>query len=173
MYKHVESEHIFICGDFNVRIGTCVDTLSDELPVRKVLDETINQQGWRLAQFVSDIKGCIINGRVTLCHDYYTSVAPHKGWAVVDYHLTRISDLDSVQSMEVVSCVDLVGTNQWQYLLKDRCRLPDHNLLTMKVETSAVVTRRLLDQNLGSKEAHRQKVRCKVGEEYMESDVAK
>ena len=152
LYRRQNADQIFICGDFNARVGK-----SDDIPLTGggtsncvVLDEMLNSQGTKLLNFISDIKGCIINGQVTPHLDNFTSVAAHKGNAVVDYHLTRQSDLKFVKEMEIVSCVNLIDQLDCQYLVTDRCRILDHQLLTMKVNTSLLVSECLLDRNLGS-----------------------
>ena len=173
VYKHSNADQIFICGDFNARIGKMSDCLiQNELPRRVVLDEGQNIQGKKLVNFVSDIRGCVLNGQVTPEKDFYTSMTRYCGKAVVDYHITRDSDLDTVVSMEVISCVDLVNKNKLEYLLSERCHILDHNLMQMVVERSATVSEKLYDKSLGAVNIKRQKVQRKTGSGYMESDIA-
>ena len=96
--------------------------------------------------------------------------------AVVDYFIVQQGDLPHVLSMEVISCGDLIDQQGWVQLISDTCRPLDHNLLRISVELSCIVCEGLHDRNLGSKNfscENRQKVRRKVGWEYMKSDTAK
>ena len=107
LYRHNEVDQIFLCGDFNARIGSLDDVeISPNLPERRVIDATVNAQGHKLIEFISDIKGCVINGCITPTKDYFTSVARHKGKAVVDYHITRTSDICNVLDMEVKTSLE-------------------------------------------------------------------
>ena len=169
MFNQCEASQVFICGDFNARIGKNNDCiLNDNVPSRRVIDETSNNQGNRLLSFVSDINRAIVNGRITPECDDFTSMTSYKGKSVVDYHITRLSDLDFIQKMEVKSCIELVAKMGCEQLLTDRCHVPDHNLLSMTVELSNLVVEQMLDQNLGSKVWNRKIIR-NPGESYMKS----
>ena len=173
LYRWCETDGIFMCGDFNTRVGNLKDNIiSDELSKCVVIDEGLNQQGKRLISFINDVRGCIVNGRVNPECDYYTSMTGYRGKAVVDYHITRESDINCIKRMSVQSCVDLVSTNQWEHLLTEKCHLPDHNLLVMDVECSKAVIEQLVNRNLGSVIVQRKKIRRKVGKSYMNTETA-
>ena len=173
VYKYCEADTIIVCGDFNVRIGNKCDAIDSEV-IRKSIDTVSNSQGQKLITFVNDIKGCIVNGRVTSHLDDFTSCTAHKGKAVIDYHMVRQPDLVNVRHMEVLSCVELVNRLNLQTLVSNECCIPDHNMLTMYVEMSHVVREGLLDLNLGNKvnNVNFSRIRRKVGENYMNTDVA-
>ena len=135
IYRQTESDRLFICGDFNARIADKQDCQwIDDAPPRTNLDEGINQQGNQLLTFVNNIKGCIVNSRVTKELDDYTSVTAHKGKSVVDYHIVRQSDIDSIKEMQVCDILDVIDTLSIQDLIYDGSKPPNHNLLCMKVE---------------------------------------
>ena len=85
----------------------------------------MNAQGTKLLNFVSDIRGCIVNGRIDCSKNDYTSITTHKGLAVVDYHITRLEDLNTITSMAVVSCIELLSGLNKQHLISHNSRLPD------------------------------------------------
>ena len=174
LYRHSEADQVFVCGDFNTRIGEMDDNVlaGATSPPQVPLDLTTNLQGTRLINFVNDIKGVVVNGHVTPQRDYFISIACHKGKAVVDYHLCRQTDLSNVTSMAVKSCIELVAEYNLQHLLTDKCHLPDQSLLVMEVETSLCVMEQLCNRNLGSVNVQQTKIRRKVGDSYMETDVA-
>ena len=140
LFNNNDVDDIYICGDFNARIGTLNDSLfNEEIPVRKILDTSINQQGVKLVNFCNNVNCCVINGRVSTEFDDFTSIMSYKGHAVVDYHLTRNDNLSNINKMQVLSCTELVDKLKVQDLVSDSCHIPDHNLLVMEIETSMVV----------------------------------
>ena len=74
----------------------------------------------------------------------FTSITSYQGKAVVDFHITRQTDLNAVRDMTVKSAMDVVAELQIENLLSDTCRLPDHSLLTMRVELTMLVRDQLL-----------------------------
>ena len=116
-----------------------------------------------------------MNGRVTSHLNNFTSVTGYKGKAVVDYHITRQSDLKSVQQFKVLSMTDLISELGLQQYICDGNKPPDHSLLSMTVELSSMLNNLLLQggNTLGCK-TYRQKPKYfrKVGEQYMSSEVA-
>ena len=173
MYKHANTKNILICGDFNARAGTrneCDD--KDGISNHKNPDTIVNAQGLKLLNFISDIRGCIINGRVNCEQNDFISVAAHKGLAVVDYHITRKDDINAILEMSVISCIELAARLQVERLISNNSRLPDHNMSCMTMETLVPVLELSQDRNLGAKNVQCQKVYRKVGHEYMKSETA-
>ena len=148
--------------------------VTEELIDRQVLDETINDQGRKLMSFMGDCKMCIVNGSVTKDLNDFTSVTDYRGRSVVDYVIVRQLDMQNVKEMSVISCAEATARYKWEKLLDDYCHLPDHNLLHVKLEMSAIVHENLIhsDKNLGSKSVKRTKVYRKLGESYMTSATA-
>ena len=173
MYKHAEVSNIIIGGDFNARIGRECDTnRCDNISMRDIKDVIKNKQVERLLTFVNDVKGCVLNGRITPEKNDFTSVTAHKGKSVVDYFICRQSDLNMVKNMEVVDIVSLIDDNHWEGLVSDVCRPPDHNLLTATVEWSEGVRNNFCGSTLGCKSVKRKHVLRKVDDSYMCSELA-
>ena len=173
IYSHHEADTVLISGDSNARIGDKPDVLSwNGISPRTVIDKTANQQGERLLTFINDIKGCVINGRVSPEYDNFTSIAPHKGSAVVDYFITRQCDLGSIQQIKVTPSLEMIHTLNCQGLLGEKCSVPDHSLISLLIETSTVVKEQLHGNTLGSRCLNWRRVNRKIGAQYMNSDTA-
>ena len=173
VYKESEADMVMICGDFNARVGTKSDCPMDMgIPSRIVIDEIQNKQGELMLSFINDIKACIVNGGVSSEHDDFTSIDSHKGNAVVDYHIVRQTDLKLVKKMAVVSALAVVDNSGSKKLISDWSRMPDHSLLCMEIELVTVLTESVQGNTLGSKSAHRSQVKRKVGDNYINSDLA-
>ena len=115
-----------------------------------------------------------MNGRINPELNDFTSITGYRGRAVVDYHIIRQNELNTVKRMEVKSCVQLVNDNNWEGLLGTNCHIPDHSLLPTQVElASATIEHINHDRNLGSQSVRRQKIYRKVGENYMHSETVK
>ena len=120
VYRQHKANNVVICGDFNARIGEKSDTIHcDSLPERHVLDKTTNSYGDKLLTFINDIKGCIINGRLTPDKNYYTSVANHKGLVVVDYIITRQCDYSAMRELRISSQTDVADLEQIQHMISN------------------------------------------------------
>ena len=119
IYKQNEASPIIVCGDFNARIGAKNDIIIgvDNICDRISLDKTSNSQGDQLITMINDVKGCVLNGRVTPEYDDFTSIASHKGRAVVDYFITRQCDIEAMKSLEVHSMTNLIDKLNIQSLL--------------------------------------------------------
>ena len=74
IYLNEDVDNIVLCGDFNARIGALKDYITevDNLPVRNVIDESVNQHGHSLVDFLHESKFCVMNGRVSNENDAYT-----------------------------------------------------------------------------------------------------
>ena len=172
-YRHNDMDRIFICGDFNARVGNKKDVNDwDEVGARSPVDDGVNRQGERMLTMINDIRGCIINGRINPENDGFTSVTSHKGSAVVDYFITRQSDLSAVREFDVANSIDLIDKQNVREELNEQCRIPDHNLLQCIFETSTSVNESLCGSTLGSKTVLKGNILRKTGANYMNSDVA-
>jgi exonuclease III len=75
-YIHSEADYLMFCGDFNSRIGDMNDVIGilDSLPVREGIDKTVNQHGKSMIDFLHEAKCCVLNGRLNIgCDEYTTS----------------------------------------------------------------------------------------------------
>ena len=172
-YQHADADRVILCGDLNARIGCRKDTqLWDNVQDRKVIDQTENKQGERMLTFLNDAKGCVINGRITPELDDYTSVAAHKGHAVVDYCLTRQSDLCAIGNMAVTGVCDIIDELGCEHLISTGSKPPDHSLLRLSMECSEAVVEKLCGNTLGSKQVCQQKCNRRVTDMYMCSELA-
>ena len=125
IYKEMDADTIIITRDLNAHILNKTDVLMvDDVPERKVLDDQQNSQGIKLLNFVEDIKGCIVNGRVTPHLDNFMSTS-HKGNAVVDYTIVRQHELKKVVEMSVLSCIEETDKQHLEELISDKSKLPD------------------------------------------------
>ena len=173
LYKYAEVEDIFLCGDFNARIGNLNECESDSsIPQRTVIDNSINQQGQKLMNFCSDLDLHVLNGRVMPELNDYTSLTSYRGRAVVDYNITRTSNVANVKKVKVHSCTELVARMGIESMLSNNCHIPDHNLIEVQIEMSMIVRENLYDKNLGAINVRRIKTQRKFGNSYMKSDVA-
>ena len=173
VYRHSDVDTVVICGDFNARVGKKSDLLivDGDVKPRHVLDLTENVQGNLLLNFVNDIKGCILNGRVTPQFDGYTSISAHKGKAVVDYFICRQSDLSAAVKLEVFTMTELISALDKQSLICDGCRPPDHSLLSLTIERSQAVIDHVCGNTLGSKALKKKWLIRYPNETYMESEL--
>lgn len=77
-------------GDFNARIGSLSDIISDidSAPERQIIDQTTNQHGRDLIEFkfidFMEAKYCVLNCRFGISNNNFTSVS-RKGRSVVDF----------------------------------------------------------------------------------------
>ena len=146
---------------------------TDGVTKRHPLDQFSNSQGDKLLTFINGIRGCILNGRIMPERDDFTLITSYRGRAVVDYFIVRQSDLQSITKFEVLNCVTLVTEIRWESLVSDVSQVPDHSLISTKIESSSVVLENLVsDRNLRYKSVQRQKVHRKPGESYMNGETA-
>lgn len=128
VYAHCECDDMFIGADFNARIGSMSDNIldCDTIPSREILDNTKNQHGQDLIDFLNDAKCCVLNGR--LGHDNFTSIS-RKGKAIVDYLCVPHETLKKCSRFKVITVQELTAEHDLQGLLGERSRLPDHSAL--------------------------------------------
>ena len=89
MYTCNYADGMYLCGDYNARVGRGSDIINDvdDLPDRKIIDNVKNSHGDVLLEFLRDTQTCILNGRLTADFDNYTSLST-RGKSVVDYIIT-------------------------------------------------------------------------------------
>ena len=122
-----------ITGDLNARIGHLHDddgerTLSD--------DSQINNRGRELIEFCKANKLSVLNGKCPE-NSGFTSQSS-RGNAVVDYCITPVEHAENVK-LRIIDVECLASKHGLLHLLSDRCKIPDHNILDMKLNLSVVV----------------------------------
>ena len=133
LYLCCDFDRIFLCGDFNARIGNLNDNIPDvdSLSDRISIDITRSGHCDMFLEFLKDSKLCVINGRVTPERDNYTCVSG-RGKSVVDYIITPHDCLGECSECEVELTNDLLEKYDCMSLLSSTCKAPDHSLLTVK-----------------------------------------
>jgi hypothetical protein len=92
----------------------CLKVLSDfiegidDLPERNVVDDTCNNYGEMLVDFLVDVSFAIMNGRNCVKNEF-TCIQP-QGLSVVDYCLVGHDSLHMNSDFTVIRCRELVQT---------------------------------------------------------------
>ena len=129
VYAYQNEGRMFICGDFNSRVGDASEYIEgvDDVTPRDVIDHNVNNNGDLLIEFMVDSGLCMVNGRVG--HNDYTHVS-HRGKSVVDYVCVPYEQLCFVSDFHVHLMSDLVGALYYQGVTK----IPDPSVLTWSVK---------------------------------------
>jgi len=137
IYMYEEVDGIVVCGDLNARIGTLNDFIAgvDDIPTRKVIDETVNQHGKVMIEFLEESKMCVVNGRINNEENSFTC-RTSRGLSVVDYFIVPHNMVSSCKQFRVVSCSDIIEDENLQTILGKRCHIPDHNLLILDISVN-------------------------------------
>lgn len=136
VYAYQNEGRLFICGDFNSRVGDAAEYIEgvDDVRPRDVIDHSTNTNGDLLIEFLVDCGMCMVNGRVG--HNDFTHVS-HRGRSVVDYVCVPYEQLSSVSEFQVHLMSDLVNLLDCRGVTK----VPDHSVLTWAI-TSGIKHRR-------------------------------
>ena len=75
MFNDIDA--VYLACDFNGRVGESQDTIYsiDDVPQQVAVDNTVNQYGHHLLDFLKDTKLCMLNGRISPCLDNFTCVS--------------------------------------------------------------------------------------------------
>ena len=132
MYLHNFVDCSFVFGDFNGRIGDKQDIIHvvDHVNLRDVIDYTHNKHGEALLDFLIESRMVVTNGRVEGNNDF-TSISS-KGRSVVDYFAVPTENISCCSSFNVIPVTELMQKNKLETLLSERCRPPDHSVLSLK-----------------------------------------
>lgn len=137
----VKGDAVYICGDFNSRIGDFKDYVEgDDIITRTALDTVVNKHGHSLVEFLRDSKCCVLNGRLNPENDNFTSISI-RGKAVVDYIMTPHGDMNKCLEFSVYTpsdMVNLVGP-ECNNLIDDHSKLPDHSVLLLRFQASEIL----------------------------------
>ncbi len=131
LYRESDSDMIIMAGDLNSRIGSMKDCHDTDIPVREIIDDSKNQHGHALIEFLQETNCCIVNGRFEKDTNAYTSVTK-KGNSVVDYFVVPMCNLKHCMEFQVELCSEIVEKCQIQELINQKCKIPDHALLRIK-----------------------------------------
>ena len=134
IYKYQNEGEIFICGDFNSRIGDAYDFIEgiDELQERNVVDYINNEYGAILIDFLINSNFCVLNGR-NFIKNNFTCVRP-QGRSVVDFCLVSHENLAKYTEFKVTTMTEIVEE-------ANLCpvAMSDHSILTWKVDCESFV----------------------------------
>ncbi len=98
LYLNSEVDSIYVCGDYNAKIGNLTDVMEDidiNWPPRISIDDVIHGHREAMIDFLKDSKMCILNGRLRPENDNFTYLSD-KGRSVVDYIVTPHDCLKTV-----------------------------------------------------------------------------
>ena len=128
MYTCNYADGMYLCGEYNARVGRGSDIINDvdDLPDRKIIDNVKNSNGDVLLEFLRDTPTCILNVRLTADFDNYTSLS-----TVVDYIITPHDCFTCCKSLKVDLVNDIIDSYKFTELIGERCRPPDHSVLTL------------------------------------------
>ena len=135
IYLFSDCDAIFVSGDLNARLGSMSDTSGDFdlIPDRQSLDNTINQHGHDLCEFLTDSKFCVLNGRFDSSLDNFTSIS-QKGRATVDYICVPHDVFHLCKYFKVLTVESIVNEFNLHQLIGTRSKLPDHCFLVTEFE---------------------------------------
>ena len=109
LYECVNDNLTILCEDYKARIGNrkdYIDTI-EHLRERTVIDNTVNDHGISLINFLLQSNTCIVNGRCNPLENSYTSVS-HRGRAAVDYFIVSNENFRNITNFRVTQIADLL-----------------------------------------------------------------
>lgn len=135
IYEYQDIGTVFICGDFNSRIGDTSDFIEgiDNVPNRDIVDFTCNEYGSVLIDFLVNSNYCVLNGRNCTKNDF-TCVRP-QGSSVVDYCLVSHKDLSIFKECHIYRSSELVNRTGVAPV-----SVPDHSFITWSINLTCSVS---------------------------------
>ena len=134
VYMYSEVDSFIILGDLNSRIGNLKDYMEecDSLPARAInIDNTVNNHGRELIEFLCDSKTCILNGRLNVPDSNNFTFSSTRGNSVVDYIICTHDSLNLFDKLKIEYCSDIVERLSAESLIGPNSRLPDHALMSV------------------------------------------
>ena len=130
IYIQYDIDAIFICGDFNARIGNLpdFDKNLDNIPPKLCIDHTQNQNGNSFIEFLNDCNFCVLNGRFDVDLNDYTFQST-RGHSVVDYICVPHDIFNQCSNFRVIPCNSIVENAGIVGLQGENSRIPDHGFL--------------------------------------------
>ena len=137
IYLHYDADAMFVCGDFNARIGSAPDFDKDldNVPPKLCVDSIQNQHGKSFIEFLIDCKFCVLNGRFNKESNDYTFRST-RGHSVVDYICVPHDVYKRCSDFRIISCNDIVENGGLVSLQDEHCKIPDHGFLIFDFITS-------------------------------------
>ena len=104
-----------------------------------MIDNTINQHGHLLIEFLNEAKLCVLNGRFDETENNFTSIST-RGKAVVDYICVPHDVIKDCMSFKIRTARSIIQDGNLAGLLGERCKAPDHSALIVEFRTSHIHT---------------------------------
>ena len=105
------------------------------MPQRVAVDNTVNQYGHHLLDFLKHTKLCMLNGRISPYLDNFTCVSS-RGRSFVDYIITPQICLSTCKNFKVITCKDAMETFNLETCIGERCKPSDHSILSLNFAIS-------------------------------------
>ena len=174
IYINNECVSVFVCGDFNARIGS-LDDLTDfddvNIIKRHVLDKPINQHGNSFIDFLNEAKLCILNSRFNETENNFTSVST-QGRAVVDYICVPHHVMENCMSFKVRTARSIIEDGNLSGLLGERSKAPDHSALITEFQTSHICTDNYDTHNEEASDRKRYKLKA-IPRDFLSSNISR
>ncbi len=140
MYLNNDSDQIYLCGEYNGRIGELSDAVEgiDIVPKRTLSDNIVHGHGELLIDFMQDAKLCILNGRISPEIDNYTCISP-RGASVVDYIITPHDVYYKCPTLNIYIMTELMDKCNLSLLIGNRCKSPDHSILHVQLKLQTMM----------------------------------
>ena len=124
------------CCDTNGQVGNLEDCIHevDNMSPRVCLDDKTNKHGESFIDFLLESRMCIANGRITPHLDNFTSVST-RGRSVIDFFAVNQEFLPNCVKCEVQLTSELLQACNFEGLIGDKCRPPDHSLVSLVIDT--------------------------------------
>lgn len=115
LYFNTDADAIYLCGDLNSRTGNLDDVIREidsDIKPRVCIDNVVNKQGKLFIDFMKDTKLCMLNGRINVENNNYSSVTV-KGRSLVDYIVTPHVCLDTCEKFDMISVTEIMDYSSW------------------------------------------------------------
>ena len=134
LYLNKYADFVLYAGDFYSRIGNLSgidENIDTDVPPRIAIDLLNKDHGHEFIEFSKDAKMAVLNGRIDPENANFTNVK--RGRSVVDYMLVPHDCLTNVTDFKVDLANVLVDDCNVYDLVGDRSKIPDHSMLTTRV----------------------------------------
>lgn len=158
---------VYLCGDFNARIGDAQDVpnVVHGVSPQAAIDKTTNSHGKCFLEFLNDAMLCVLNGRLSApCYTCHTA----SGSSTVDYAVVPYDVLENVISSEILNVEELVDKLNLHSEVCPGSSIPDHDLTQTVLRTTGHLLSEV-NKSLGAKTSSVEKPRImrKFHPQYM------